>query len=1068
MSADSLLAAARTALRTERRAGLRPVALRVVDARPVDGAEDQGVWRLQVEADVPLDEDGSWVGAAVERQLADASPDERTPPWRAEILEVDADTDALFVAADAPWPGDGACRLWPYDFLKAPTRLLEEPAYAFVHARLALHLARAAGDAVDGEVGGPAGLLPAWRHGWSLLWGPPGTGKTHTIVEQVATLLSDPDERVLVLSTTNRATDEVALRLGARLGVGHAPHGVWRMGRVVRPADYADAGLAGMLPPETAPLVTQLDRLHQAFARTRDRPTRARLFQDIRELERRLPSLATRATDDDARCLLATVHAGQRAVVADEVAAALRDGRPPFTTVVVDEAGLVPRVLAATVALLASRRVVLVGDPRQLSPIARATRSMPPDVMTWVARSALDHLRDDVDAPHVHRLDVQRRMHPTIRHAVSALSYDGRLRDGGDVAERAFPGTLANLPRAAWYVVDAHHPDRPAEAASRRGPRGRSRVRPVATDVLDALVEAHPALRRQDVLLVTPFRAQRDHLAAWIRAQRLPGWRASTVHAQQGAEADVVVFDTVHASSTSWPAEEWVRLVNVGMSRARHLLFVVASRAEMAQPFLRPLRRLLTPRALVPRGEGRVWVTLDPRGHVEAEAPDLFAPAAPVAAEPDAAPVSAAPSLGAQLARRAALRPVLSHEQARLVHRDLSDAGPRLVRGVAGSGKTLVLAHWVVRALRGLGIPEVDVVYANRALRPLIERLIAEAWEEAEPLASVPWQRIRLTHIAELLAGLRDERGLPHPTGRDRFDYEAQATALRDAWTPTPRLHAAFLDEAQDLGHATVALIVDLVRPRDDGHRPVLVFYDNAQNVYGRGTPRWADLGLDLRGRADVMRESFRGTRPATEFALGTLDRLRPLDEDPDLRALMRPDRDGAPAWLEAEGEGASRRWHARFCAIDGQPPALRTFPTRDEEIDFVVAQVARWVRDERVPPGRIAVISNDKAVRHAALDALVDRVPAIGRTSQGFVDLDAVVVTTAHSFKGYDAELVVVVGADTFATARDGPLHAPLYVAMTRARTALLVTATEQVDGSAGARVVAALRGAIAPWDTR
>ena len=67
-----------------------------------------------------------------------------------------------------------------------------------------------------------------------------------------------------------------------------------------------------------------------------------------------------------------------------------------------------------------------------------------------------------------------------------------------------------------------------------------------------------------------------------------------------------------------------------------------------------------------------------------------------------------------------------------------------------------------------------------------------------------------------------------------------------------------------------------------------MVFYDNAQNIYRRATPNWKALGLDMRGRSDVMRESFRTTRPILELALNLCDRLRPLERDPDIREQLR------------------------------------------------------------------------------------------------------------------------------------------------------------------------------------
>ncbi len=73
-----------------------------------------------------------------------------------------------------------------------------------------------------------------WQKSWSVLWGPPGTGKTYTTGQQVARVMSDPSERILVVSTTNRATDAVALSIGraARsLDIDIDTEGIRRIGK---------------------------------------------------------------------------------------------------------------------------------------------------------------------------------------------------------------------------------------------------------------------------------------------------------------------------------------------------------------------------------------------------------------------------------------------------------------------------------------------------------------------------------------------------------------------------------------------------------------------------------------------------------------------------------------------------------------------------------------------------------------------------------------------------------------------------------------------------------------------
>ena len=376
-------------------------------------------------------------------------------------------------------------------------------------------------------------------------------------------------------------------------------------------------------------------------------------------------------------------------------------------------------------------------------------------------------------------------------------------------------------------------------------------------------------------------------------------------------------------------------------------------------------------------------------------------------------------------------------EQARLVHRELSDAGPRLVRGVAGSGKTLVLAHWAVRALSGLGVAEVGVVYTNRALRPLLEHMLASAWSEQRPNAgAMPWHRVHLVYLQDLLVSLLADRDLPEAGcagDTDRYDYEHQARRILAAGPVEPRFPALLVDEAQDAGDAPLRVLAGLVEPGVDGRRALMMFYDNAQNVFGRTRPQWRELGVDLRGRSDVMRESFRTTRAISELALNLLGQLSPLDQDPDLRELMRATGHDALPLLQHDG----RAWRARFCSVSGERPEVTVFDSRDKEQAAIIEVICRWIQREGVSPGAVRVVTQSKTLRQELLRGLRGHGFRVEhRTHEGFSDCDdAVVITTPHSFKGYDAEVVVVPGIDRFAP-QGNLLTAPLYVALTRART--------------------------------
>jgi superfamily I DNA and RNA helicase len=84
--------------------------------------------------------------------------------------------------------------------------------------------------------------------------------------------------------------------------------------------------------------------------------------------------------------------------------------------------------------------------------------------------------------------------------------------------------------------------------------------------------------------------------------------------------------------------------------------------------------------------------------------------------------------VGHQIDARKAMRPLMSYEQQQLVCLNM-DGKPRLVRGVAGSGKTLVMANWLQQVVSKLSDdPQASIwaVYANKALEGMITTTIQE------------------------------------------------------------------------------------------------------------------------------------------------------------------------------------------------------------------------------------------------------------------------------------------------------------------------------------------------------
>ncbi|NCB40751.1 MAG: DUF2075 domain-containing protein, partial [Erysipelotrichia bacterium] len=544
-------------------------------------------------------------------------------------------------------------------------------------------------------------------------------------------------------------------------------------------------------------------------------------------------------------------------------------------TIVIDEAGLISRAAGAALSMLGAIRVVWVGDPLQLAPISKSACAIAPGLSNWLTSSCLSHLQSPKKlTDNLVLLNEQHRMHPDSSRVVSGFQYENSLKNSSAVMKRQFqaPKLFQKIPRAIWHILDEEND---SQISHVRGVGDKSWRRPITEKILQRLF-LDPSLRELSGIFVTPFKAQAVEIAAIFKQMSLPKWKAATIHSFQGTEADIVILDTVFAGSRAWDSSEWKRLINVGISRGKHFALVIASRTEMSQPFLKPLANLLTPMFLKKNGSSAEFVTIKPQLKWDEENESFL--------NPDC--------LGAKIARLRSLRPVLSYEQQRLCNSD-PDGKPRLVRGIAGSGKTYVLANWLVKALKRLeSQPDacVFVVYGNHSLQPLLEENVARAWFDRYPDSPFPRKMVEYRHIKHLLEAL-------FSTVRQKynfeFEYDSAALAFLNRMGDkiiNPICDAIFLDEAQDMGPNTLKLLFNLVKrsdPVDKNSRAIHIFYDNAQNLYDRETPKWLELGISLTGRSTIMKESFRSTRPISEYALNCLYRFQPPDSDHDYKELL-------------------------------------------------------------------------------------------------------------------------------------------------------------------------------------
>lgn len=1056
---------ARSAIREEQRSASKWKKLRCHEVRKHSTARDGCIYI--VEAGQAVEFDWTWEGATAFRPVDpdlfdgnDAIPVEgREYSWMGEVVEVDETRGHIFVYIEneSKPPVVGSFFVRPFDFLAQLSRFYESAEKSNLLAALAERLQAAKGEIhpeAEPSADGQPSESTVWEHSWSVLWGPPGTGKTFTVGREVVKAINKGNERILVVSTTNRATDGAAFSIGeaAKLFLPEALESerIRRIGKTVKYEEYETKGLDVLLKGTESELFREQHQLLMRLSQTADHGDKADIRRQLSALWRQIKEISLENfLDEDVYVVVSTSFKATQLLNATDVRELICDGKAPFTTIIVDEAGLISRAAVAALSFLASRRVLLVGDPKQLAPISKISRMLPVSQATWLAQSGLNHLKHANNLPSgVQLLREQHRMHPNISRVVSNFQYDGRLTDAPGLCQRpsSLPARLRDQPRAIWYVLDEERTDLPNIRAD-RGPGNRSWIRPITETILERMF-SDDEFKCANGLFISPFRGQARAVSALIAKLKLKSWTASTVHSQQGSEADVVLFDTVNAGSFAWPTEEWMRLINVGLSRAKEFVIVFASRAEMQEPYLRPLLEYLSPMVLRKRGSGLIW-------EKSSDAPKQ---------EEQFAEERDAHTLGGQIYFRKKMRPVMSFEQQRLCAFDL-DGGPRLVRGVAGSGKTLVLAHWLQKTVAKLkDNPDARIwaVYANNSLQGLIRDHVELSWRDDGNTESFPWDRVHLCHVRDIIDTFMKRIGALR--GFKDFEYDNCAREILENLDVTKietLCSAMFIDEAQDMGPHTLTLLTALVEqsdPTDPKSRAVNIFYDNAQNVYNRGTPKWTEIGLDLRGRSTVMKESFRSTNPISEFALNVFYRLKPPGEDADHKELLER------GLIETVPVRGTNWWKVRFNQVAGPKPYLVTFPSESAEWVGIGNQVVRWIQHDNVRPADIRILYIGDVTIKTLESQIEPMLRAIGvrflvQKSKSFIsDDNTVIATTPHSFKGYEAEMVIVAGVEEFVAAGDVLIH-PLYVALTRARSVLRIYGADPARTPAGSRILTVLK---------
>ena len=387
----------------------------------------------------------------------------------------------------------------------------------------------------------------------------------------------------------------------------------------------------------------------------------------------------------------------------------------------------------------------------------------------------------------------------------------------------------------------------------------------------------------------------------------------------------------------------------------------------------------------------------------------------------------------------------------------------RLFRGVAGSGKSIMLALSVAATLTRYR-EESETLFGGRKARVLVccynrtlvhylrqridDRFGRLAWDKPDP------ESLAVTHFDGLVKKLVTAAPALDTklTFKERAERARRMAAALDALDPVARerllYDAVYVDEAQDLDPAEIQLLLRLARKDEKGGQTLILFYDNAQNIYGVRPPVWTELGVNIVGRTEFLDLCLRNTKELLSFAFNVLvGSFAPEGQ----RVHTRQFADVASLRQRGLVEERGGRFDVNFAPRTGPFPQVRVCRDRRAEVDAAVEEVRRLVVEQRVLPSDILVLYWSHWPFKPALPEKLQRAVGGGyrlrlvdqehdaNKNLPLLEEGVLVASTVASAKGYDAPVVLLLGADGFGV--EPKDRAKFYVGATRAKLHLVVS---------------------------
>lgn len=426
----------------------------------------------------------------------------------------------------------------------------------------------------------------------AIVHGPPGTGKTTTLVEAISETLKR-ETQVMVCAQSNAAVDWISEQLLAR-GIS-----VLRVGNPMRVSDNlleATYEKRYEAHPDYIELWSIRKAQREALAKLSSKKTSA---TERRSASNLLSKLRNRSTELEIR-INEDLFDKSRVIACTLIGTASRVlERRHFSTLFIDEAAQAFEA-ACWAAIIKADRVIFAGDHLQLPPTIKCHEAEVKGLNKTLMEKVASEKPNCVEL-----LTVQYRMHKDIMEFSSNWFYEGRLVADKNIAERTIIPLDSPLVWKDTSKLGFEEQQNPLSQSRLNSSEALLLVKTLRDYCRQMGIE-RIINERIDFGIISPYKSQVQLLRKLIKQSKflkpiLPSITVNTVDGFQGQERDVILISMVRGNDEGRIGFlNDLRRMNVAITRSRMKLIILGDTATLSKTkFYRQLINHITERGLM-------------------------------------------------------------------------------------------------------------------------------------------------------------------------------------------------------------------------------------------------------------------------------------------------------------------------------------------------------------------------------------------------------------------------------------------------------------------------------------